>query len=100
MPRAVDAERHLAEAREALARNAFAIASREAWSAASAAARIGDEAALQEVVDIASTLLAAGGADDAEQLRVYAAACLEEAQHGTRRPSAFERLIQRERRRR
>ena len=34
-----------------------------------------------------------GDLDEAERLRLYAEACLEDARLGTRRPSAFERLM-------
>ena len=45
---------------------------------------------------LAGTLVertAGGDRDEAERLRRYAEACLEDAQRGTRRPSAFERLM-------
>jgi hypothetical protein len=99
MPRSIEAEKHLAQAREALAADAPAHAVDCAWRAAAAAAQIGDEKILREVIEIASAL-AAAGADDTEQLSRYAAACLEDAQAGTRPPSAFERLFARGRRRR
>jgi ElaB/YqjD/DUF883 family membrane-anchored ribosome-binding protein len=97
MPRSVDAERELSEAREAIAAKAYDYARDAAWRAAAAAAQIGDEDALQEVVDIAASLGTAG-VDDVEQLRTYAEACLEDARAGTRPPSMFERLLGRGRR--
>ena len=63
-----------------------------AWRAASAAAQVGDAKTLEGVVEIASKL-------DAEQLRIYAQAALEDARAGTRPPSMFERLFTRDRRR-
>ena len=97
MPRSPDADRRLADAREAVAAGAFVHARDAAWRAAAAAAQIGDEAALEEVIEIASTLTASGVAD-VEQLQIYAEACLEDARAGTRPPSMFERLLGRGRR--
>jgi hypothetical protein len=97
MPRSVDAERELAAAREAVAAGAFDRARDAAWRAAASAAQIGDTAALEEVVEIVSTL-AAAKVDDVEQLQVYADACLEDARDGTRPPSMWERLLGRGRR--
>jgi hypothetical protein len=94
MPRSPDADRNLAAAHEALAAGALDRARDAAWRAASAAARIGDQDALQEVVEIASMLIERG-APEADQLHVYAEACLEDAKAGTRPPSMFERLMSR-----
>lgn len=99
MPHSLDADRALAEAREALAVDALDRTSSAVWRAASAAAQIGDEEALGAAVELASKL-AERGVADAEQLRTYAKACLEDAQEGTRPASAFERLLGRDRRRR
>jgi len=99
MPRSLDADRELANAREAMAAGAFDRARDAAWRAASAAAQIGDEGALEEVVAIASTL-AENDVGEADQLRIYAQASLEDAREGTRPPSMFERLLGRDRRRR
>lgn len=99
MPRSPDADRHLAVAREALTAGALDRARGAAWQAAPAAAQIGDEQALEDVVEIASKL-AEQGVPDAEQLLTYARACLEDAQAGTRPPSMWERLLGRDRRRR
>ncbi len=96
MPRSPDADRDLTDAREALAAGALAHAGVSAWRAAAAAASIGDEQALEDVLALAETLVertAGGDRDEAERLRRYAEACLEDAQQGTRRPSAFERLM-------
>lgn len=95
MPRSLNAERELADAREALAAGALDRARDAAWRAAASAAQIGDTAALEEVVEIVSTL-AGSKVDDVERLQAYAAACLEDARAGTRPPSAFERLIKRD----
>ena len=91
MPRSVDAERELATSREAVAAGAYGHARDAAWRAAAAAAQIGDEQALEEVVEIVSGLAAAGV--DVDELRIYAEACLEDARAGTRPPSMFERLL-------
>jgi hypothetical protein len=99
VPRSLDAERNLAHAREALAADALDRARVAAWRAASAAAQIGDEGALRDVVEIAAQLVERD-VPDAEQLRTYAQACLEDAQAGTRPPSMFERLLGRDWRRR
>jgi hypothetical protein len=97
MPRSTDAERLLAEAQEALAVGAHARAVDAGWRAAAAAAQIGDEAVLEQLVDLAAKL-AAGETKDTEQLRVYAEASLQDAKAGTRPPSMFERLLGRGRR--
>jgi hypothetical protein len=97
MPHSLDADRALAEAREALAVGALDRARNATWRAASAAAQIGDEQALEESIAIASRL-AGRNVPDAEQLRVYAEACLEDARKGTRPLSWFERLMKRDRR--
>src|SRR5262245_25128716 len=99
MPRSVDAECALVEAREAVAVEAFDRAHDAAWRAAAAAAQIGDEGALEEVVAIASTL-AESNVAEADQLRIYAEACLKDAREETRPPSMFERLLSRDLRRR
>jgi hypothetical protein len=96
MPRSPDADRELADARAALAAGALTHAGESAWRAAAAAASIGDEQALEDVLALAGTLVeqtTGGDRDEAERLRLYAEACLEDAQRGTRRPSAFERLM-------
>lgn len=95
MPRSLDADRELAEAREAMAGGAVDHARDAAWRAAAAAAQIGDEGALEEIVQIASTL-AESNVSEADQLRVYAEACLKDAREGTRPPSMFERLLGRD----
>jgi hypothetical protein len=94
MPRSIDAERATAEAREALAAGAFDRASDAAWRAASAAAQIGDDEMLEEVVAIAS-LLGDHGVEDARQLLIYAEASLEDARADSRPLSMFERLLAR-----
>jgi hypothetical protein len=94
MPRSIDAERATAEAREALAAGAFDRASEAAWRAASAAAQIGDEQMLEEVLAIAGRL-GDHGAEDARQLQIYTEASLEDARAGTRPLSMFERLLPR-----
>jgi len=98
MPRSVDAERELAQAREAVAAGAFGYARDATWRAAAAGAQIGDVDALQEVVEVAATLCERE-VENADQLRAYAEACLEDARAGTRPPSMFERLLDRDRRR-
>jgi hypothetical protein len=101
MPHSRDAERELADAREALARGALRPAADHAWAAAAAAASIGDEDSLSALLDVVGTLAEQTSGrdhDDAEQLRVYVAEALEGARDGTRPQSAFERLITRERR--
>jgi hypothetical protein len=95
MPRSPDADRELADAREALAVGALDHARDAAWRAAAAAAQIGDEEALQEVVELASTL-AERNVPEVEQLQTYAGACLEDAKAGTRPQSMFERLLSRD----
>jgi hypothetical protein len=97
MPRSLDAERELTDAREAVAVGAFDRARDAAWRAAASAAQIGDTAALEEVAEIVSAL-AASKVDDVEQLQTYAQACLEDAKAGTRPQSMFERLLGRDRR--
>ena len=82
----------LADARTALEQGAHARALALAWRAAAAAARVGNQNVLGEAVELAKEL------PDAEQLRAYAQAALEDARNGTRPPSAFERLIKRDRR--
>ena len=93
----MNAAEKLVDARTALEHGAHARARDLVWQAAAAAARVGDKALLQQVVELAGAL-AAVGVDDGDQLRVYAEAALEDARRGTRRPSAFERLISRDRR--
>jgi hypothetical protein len=93
VPRSLDAEKYLAEARDALAAGALERAQDAGWRAAAAAAQISDVVALQEVVEIVSKL------PDAGQLRTYTQACLEDAREGKRPPSMFERLLGRDRRR-
>jgi len=97
VPRSLDADRALAEAREALAVDALERARDATWRVASAAAQIGDEEALEQAVAIVAQL-AARDVPEVEQLRVYAEACLEDARNDTRPKSMFERLMSRERR--
>ena len=84
----------LADARDAFEHAARARALDLAWRAAASAARLGNENVLAGVVEFAKAL------PDADQLRVYAEAALDDARRGTRPPSAFERLISRNQRRR
>jgi hypothetical protein len=93
----VNATEKLADAQAALEHGAHPVACDLAWRAAAAAARVGNESVLAQVVELAGALVAAR-LDGAEQLRVYASAALEDARRGTRPPSAFERLISRDRR--
>jgi hypothetical protein len=93
MPRSVDAERELADAREAIAREAYARAADHVWTGAAAAASIGDEDALASLLALIDTLAAH---EDVEQLRLYITAALDDAKRGTRPPSMFERLIKRD----
>ena len=91
MPRSPDADRELADARAAFGAGAFTRAGESAWRAAA-----GDDQALEDVLALAGSLVertAGGDRDEAERLRRYAEACLEDARRGTRRPSAFERLM-------
>lgn len=88
---------YLADAQVAAANGAHAQACHLAWRAAAAAARNGDEEVLAQVVELAARLSTAGLAD-AEQLLRYSEAALEDARLGTRPPSAFERLIRRDKR--
>lgn len=90
----MSAAEELADARTALEHGAHGHAVDLAWRAASSAARVGNKDVLAAVVELANEL------PGAEQLRVYAEAALEDARKGTRPPSAFERLIGRDRRRR
>jgi len=93
----VNAAEKLADAQTALEHGAHAIACDLTWRAAAAGARVGNEGVLARAVELADALVAAGH-DDAEQLRIYAEAALEDARNGTRRPSMFERLIARDKR--
>jgi hypothetical protein len=77
----------LAEARTALEHGAHARALDLAWRAAASAARADDQQVLAGIVELAD------GLPDAEQLRVYAKAALEDARNGTRPPSAAERIF-------
>jgi hypothetical protein len=77
----------LADARTASEHGAQARALDLAWRAAASAARVNDEEVLAGVVDLTDAL------PDAEQLRVYAEAALEDARNGTRPPSTAERLF-------
>jgi len=95
----VDPAETLADAQTALEHGAHRRACDLAWRAAAAAARIGNESILAQAVELADAL-ATAGYDDAGQLRVYAEAALEDAKRGTRPPSAFERLMSRDRRQR
>jgi hypothetical protein len=98
VPHSPDADRALEEARDALAVDALDRARDATWRAASAAAQIGDEQALEEAVAIASELVERK-LPDADRLRVYAEACLEDARNDTRPKSWFERLMKRDLRR-
>ena len=93
----MNAAEKLADARTALEHGAHALACDLVWRAAAAAARVGNKEVLEQAVELATALVAAGH-KDSEQLRVYAEAALEDARKGTRPPSAFERLISRDRR--
>ena len=85
------AAEQLAEAQTAFANGALNYARNAAWRAAAAAAQIGDAETLERVVELTRKL-------DDEQLRIYAEAALEDARKGTRPPSAFERLLKRDKR--
>jgi hypothetical protein len=101
MTRNADTERHLADAREALALGNVGKATGAAWRAASSAAQSGDEEALATLVDVVATIeqRATGSEhEEAAQLQVYVTACLDDARRGKRPPSAFERLLGRDRR--
>jgi hypothetical protein len=95
MPHSRDADKELAAAREALARRSYARAADHVWTASAAAASIGDKQALAELLELVASL---AEHDDVEQLRLYVAAALEDARRGTRPPSAFERLFNRDQR--
>jgi hypothetical protein len=95
VPHSVDAERELAEIRESIACAAYSRARDHAWSAAAAAASIGDKDALARLLELVETL---AEHDDVDQLRVYITEALKDAKEGTRPPSAFERLMQRDQR--
>jgi hypothetical protein len=95
VPHSLDADRELEGAREALACGAYARAADHAWTAAAAAASIGDKEALAELAGVVEAL---ADHDDVEQLRLYVTAALEDARRGTRPPSAFERLMKRDQR--
>jgi hypothetical protein len=100
--RSPDTERQLAEAREALALGDVGTATGAAWRSASSAAQTGDAEALATLAEFVATIeeRATGRQrDEAAQLRVYVEACLEDARKGKRPPSAFERLLGRDRRR-
>ncbi len=101
MPRSPDAERELADAREALACGALGPAADHAWAGAAAAANIGDEDSLSALLELVETLAEQTRGrdhDGAEQLRVYLTEALEDAKRGTRPQSAFERLMNRNQR--
>ena len=89
----MNAAEKLAEARTALEHDAHPRALDAAWRAASSAAQVGNAEILRQVVELARMI------QGADQLRLYAEACLEDAERGTRPPSAFERLFSRDRRR-
>jgi uncharacterized membrane-anchored protein len=95
VPHSVDAERELAGIRESIACAAYSRARDHAWSAAAAAASIGDKEALATLLELVETLAEHG---DVDQLRVYITEALKDAKEGTRPPSAFERLMQRDQR--
>jgi hypothetical protein len=95
MPHSIDADRELADAREALACNALDRAADHTWVGAAAAASIGDEQALEALLELVEALARRG---DVEQLRVYVTEALKDAKEGTRPPSAFERLMRRDQR--
>ena len=86
------AAEQLKDARTAFEHGAEERALDLAWRAASSAARVNNQGVLAEVVELA------GAIPGAEQLRAYAEAALEDARRGTRPPSAFERLISRDKR--
>ena len=86
------AAEQLREARTALEQGAEERGLDLAWRAASSAARVNNKDVLAGVVEFAGAL--PGG----EQLLAYAEAALEDARRGTRPPSAFERLISRDKR--
>ena len=90
MPRSLDAERELADAREAIACRAYARAADHVWTGAAAAASIGDEDALASLLALIDALSAH---EDVAQLRLYVTEALEEARRGTRPPSMFERMM-------
>jgi hypothetical protein len=99
--RSADTQRYVAEAHEALALGDVGKATGAVWRAASSAAQGGDEETLAALVDVAATIeqRAEGrGREEAAQLQVYVSACLEDAREGKRPPSAFERLLGRDRR--
>lgn len=101
MPHSPDAAQNLADAREALACGALARAADHAWRAAAAAASIGDERSLEGLLDLVAELAqSTSGREhaDAEQLGLYVREALKDAREGTRPPSAFERLLGRDRR--
>jgi hypothetical protein len=93
----VNAAEYLDEAQTAFEHGALERARNSAWRAAAGAAQTGNIALLEQVVTL-TRALAASDVDEGEQLRIYAEACLEDAKAGTRPPSAFERLITRDRR--
>jgi hypothetical protein len=99
--RSPDTARYLAEADEAMALGDVGKATGAAWRAASSAAQAGDQETLATLVDVVATIeqRAEGRErDEAAQLQVYVGACLEDARQGKRPPSAFERLLGRDRR--
>jgi hypothetical protein len=99
--RSADTERHLAEAHEALALGDVGKATGVVWRAASSAAQAGDAETLATLVDVVAEIeQRAGGRDrdEAAQLHVYVEACLDDARKGKRPPSAWERLLGRDRR--
>jgi hypothetical protein len=96
-----DVERHLADAREALACGALPQACDAAWYAAAGAAQLGNEETLAELLQLATTLerqTEGREHDEAARLLTYVTACLEDAQRGVRPLSAFEQLMRRDRR--
>jgi hypothetical protein len=93
MPRSPDADRELAAARAAIASRDYARAAGHTWTGAAAAASIGDQVALTNMLELTDSLAVH---DDVEQLRLYIRAALEDAKRGTRPPSAFERLLKRD----
>ena len=95
MPRSKDAERTLEETEELLAAGLLERTRDAAWRASAAAAQVGDAEKLERLAVISGQLVEQG-VDDAEQLRIYTEACLEDARKGTRPPSWFERLLSRE----
>jgi hypothetical protein len=97
MPRSKDAERTLAETQELFAAGLLERTRDSAWRAAAAAAQVGDAEKLEQLAAIVGHLVEQD-VPETDQLQVYVDACLEGARKGTRPPSWFERLLNRDRR--